>query len=116
MMVLKTRWHRLSAPDAQSQTVARLTLDESRFQDRHGGAAGDLRARLNVHPMPGFEDEPGPLLEALAAVGQRPADYSTNIDHQVDPEARADLVTVVYSTPTTGRARSHESGPTIFRK
>jgi len=110
VMRIDTRTHRLLLQDADHQTVARLRLAQSRFHDPRGGD-GDLHARLRVVAVRGAADQgeailaalhdalglaPAAvplLLEALAAAGRQPADYSPKIDHQLDPQARADAVT-----------------------
>ncbi|HYN77399.1 MAG TPA: CHAD domain-containing protein [Lamprocystis sp. (in: g-proteobacteria)] len=111
MMWIDTDRRRLSLRDADDRQVARLTLDESRFQDPRGGQEGDLLPRLRIRPKRGQEDlvaatltacqgerglRPATtpiLLEALTAVGRRPADYSSKLDFRLDPLARADQVT-----------------------
>ncbi|WP_020504680.1 CHAD domain-containing protein [Lamprocystis purpurea] len=96
---------------AAHKTVAHLTIEASRFRDPRGGRVGELQVRVRVRIEHGDEDhvkatlkdlmgelgivsahEPI-LLEALAAAGRRPADYSSKLDFQLEPETRADLVT-----------------------
>lgn len=111
MMVIETSesTHRLLNED--DQILARLVLRRSRFKDPRSVAMGDLRTRLCLIPLPGHEeqgetvlnalsDELGlahadtPLLfEALSAAGQQPADYSGKINHQLEPQGRADAAT-----------------------
>ncbi|MFY9975602.1 MAG: CHAD domain-containing protein, partial [Chromatiaceae bacterium] len=111
MMRVETRTRTLIALDDDDQPLWRAALEETRFQDPRGGATGALAPRLRVLPMPGHEGEwdvlmnqlgsdlgltPAgePLLvEALGAAGRRPCDYSSKIDFQLGPDARADAVT-----------------------
>jgi len=104
-----TRLHPRLVQDADGRTVARLRLAQARFEDP-GGGAGELHARLSLVPVRGCEDQcealsaalaetldltraDAPLLlEALAAAGRRPADYSAKIEHRLNPVARADTV------------------------
>jgi CHAD domain-containing protein len=106
MIQIHTEVHGYRLHDATGATVARLALARSRFRDPRGGH-GQLRPRLRIQPLAGQEDkamaavnetglEPAPvplLLEALAAAGRRPADYSSKIDFTLDPAVRADTVT-----------------------
>lgn len=110
MMRLETRTRGLQALDGGS-TPWRADLVEIRFQDPCGGGAGPLRPRIRVEPLGGDGDardlllgqlascglRPTPvkeplLVEALAAAGREPGDYSSKIDFRLDPEARADTV------------------------
>jgi len=111
VMRVETRTRTLRARDDDDETLWRAALEEARFQDPRGGGTGELAPRLRVLPMPGHEAERDVLLdqlgsdlgltpagepllvEALGAAGRRPCDYSSKIDFQLDPDARADAVT-----------------------
>jgi len=110
VMGIRTRTRRLRLLDDEDKTVARIAIDQSRFEDPVGGREGDLRVRLRVLPVRGYDSErdsaldmlSGELglepattptvLEALAAAGRRPGDYSSKIDFSLDPNERADSV------------------------
>ena len=111
IMGIHTRVRHLNLCNAHDQTVACLGLEESSFQDPRGGGTGDLRPRLRILPvrghareaealrdalagLSGLEPADSPLLlEALAAAGRRPADYSSKLAYSLDPAAPADLAT-----------------------
>lgn len=111
MMIVETRETTIHLLNEDDKTLARLVLHESRFQDPRGGAAGDLKARLCLTPLRGYEDQGEAiltalcdtlgllptdtplLLEAVAAAGRQPADYSSKINHQLEPQGRADGAT-----------------------
>ena len=111
IMGIHTRIRHLNLCNHHGETVARLGIEESSFQDPRGGSTGDLRARLRILPVrghareaealqdalagaSGLEPADSPLLlEALAAAGRRPADYSSKLDYSLDPEIRADHAT-----------------------
>ncbi|WP_236849021.1 CHAD domain-containing protein [Candidatus Thiodictyon syntrophicum] len=111
VMGIHTRVRHLNLCNPRDQTVARLGLEESRFRDPRSGATGDLRPRLRILPVRGHareaealrdalaglsELEPADsplLLEALAAAGRQPADYSSKPAYSLEPQARADLAT-----------------------
>ncbi len=110
VMRIETRAWSASIPNARSEILARLLLERSRYRDPVTGREGPLAGRLRIEPLPGhaaewkvvaerLENRLGlqrvetPLLvEALAAVGRRPADYSSKLDFRLDPRQRADIV------------------------
>jgi hypothetical protein len=74
IMGIHTRVRHLNLCNHHGQTVARLAIEESSFQDPRGGSGGDLRARLQVLPVSGYAREAATLREALAGVaGLEPA-------------------------------------------
>lgn len=93
------------------KTVVRLRLEENRYRDPTGAREGSLGGRLRLLAVKGYDAdlekaarilsrdlglEPaatGLLLEALAAVGRRPGDYSSKLDYRLDPDKRADATT-----------------------
>jgi CHAD domain-containing protein len=107
---LETQVHSLRLCNEDDKTVVRLRIEEPRFRDPVAGTEGDLPARLSLLPVRGYEDErtaaltlltdtlglvPAErprLLDALAAAGRRPADYTSKLDHRLDPQDRADRV------------------------
>lgn len=111
LMRLETRVRSLRALDDDDKTLWRLSLEDGRFQDPASGRGGDLRPRVRVQPLRGYDaardallsqlgselglTAPGgpSLVEALGAVGRRPCDYSSKIDFTLDPDARSDAVT-----------------------
>ena len=111
IMGIHTRVRHLNLCNADDELVACLGIEESSFQDPRSGNSGDLRARLRILPMrghareaetlrealaglSGLEPADSPLLlDALAAAGRRPADYSSKLAYSLDPETRADLAT-----------------------
>ncbi|WP_295389316.1 CHAD domain-containing protein [uncultured Thiodictyon sp.] len=110
LMGIHSRIRHFDLSNHHDKTVARLTIEESSFNDPRGGSAGDLRPRLQVVAVrgcareaailqealagaAGLEPLDSPLLlEALAAAGRRPVDYSSKLDYRLDPTARADRV------------------------
>jgi CHAD domain-containing protein len=101
----------LSLRNEDDKTVVRLRVDDNRFRDPRTGVTGPLATRLWLLPLRGYGaelaqavalieaelglprvDEPL-LVEALAAAGRRPADYSSKLDYRLDPETRADVAT-----------------------
>ena len=111
MMAVSTRRLCLSLHGANERQIARLTLDESSYLDPRSSRTGALVPRLRIRPRRGYENvvaaaldeirgalglrpaDTPVLLEALAACGRRPADYSSKLDFQLDPQARADQAT-----------------------
>lgn len=110
-MQIETRVRTVRVLDDEDKTVVRLGLSEQRFSDPELGIEGPLPARLEVHPVRGYDAERDALLalltdglalapadrpvllDALAAAGRRPADYSSKLDYRLDPAGRADAVT-----------------------
>ncbi|WP_295456458.1 CHAD domain-containing protein [uncultured Thiodictyon sp.] len=111
IMGIQTRVRHLELCNHHDKTVVRLAIKESTFNDPRDGSTGALRPRLQILPVRGHAHEAATLrealagvvglepvdlpllLEALAAAGRRPADYSSKLDYRLDPAARADLVT-----------------------
>ncbi len=111
VMEIETRLLGFVLSEPGGSTVARLLVEESHCRDPQAGTRADLRPRLRLYPLHDSAeaaeallaelglalglapaDRP-PLLEALAACGRRPADYSPKIDFRIDPETRADQAT-----------------------
>lgn len=108
---LHRRGHLLRVLDDEDKTVVRLVLEGNTFEDPVSGRSGDLGTFLRVSPVRGYDEElrrcldvldglavlepsPAPLhLDALAAIGRRAGDYSSKLDHRLDPHERADAVT-----------------------
>jgi len=98
-------WRLLNEDD---KTVVRVELVENRFEDKGRARQGGLATRLRLQAVKGYEaefrdttrllrDELGLtqarteiLLEALAAAGRKPADYSSQLDFRLEPDRRAD--------------------------
>ena len=111
MMRVETEIRRLRALDDDDKTLWRASVEEGRFLDPRSGRTGELAVRVRVRPLRGFDDERDALLDqlnselgltpaqtpllvqALAAAGRRPGDYSSKIDFHLNPEDRADAVT-----------------------
>jgi CHAD domain-containing protein len=92
------------------KTVARLVVEENSYSDPERERQGPLASRLRLLPVRGYGREQAqaalmlkqdlglepvrtPLvLEALAAAGRRPGDYSSKLDYHLDPGGRADAV------------------------
>lgn len=108
---IHTHSQTLSLRNEDDKTVLRLRVDANRFRDPRSGLTGALATRLRLLPLRGYGaelaqavaiieadlglprvDEP-PLIEALAAAGRRPADYSSKLDYRLEPETRADVAT-----------------------
>ena len=94
-------------------TVAGLVIEKSRLDHGRPGWGRSLVARLRLISFKGHEaafaevdgllrtglglvpaDTPF-LQDALAAVGRRPAEYSSKIDYELDPDQRADAAAKV---------------------
>ncbi|KAA6182988.1 CHAD domain-containing protein [Thiohalocapsa marina] len=109
MAEVNTRAIRVRVLNDDAKTVARIHLEDNRLSDPVSPAR--LSARLRLLPVRGYLDEfaatarllqeiarpvaePGVLvLEALAAAGRRPGDYSSKLDYRLDPAQRADAAT-----------------------
>jgi CHAD domain-containing protein len=110
VMGLETRVCTLRLCNEDDKTVVRLRVEEPRFRDPATHAEGELSTRLSLLPVRGYDEERAAalellsetlslipaqrptLLEALAAAGRRPADYSSKLDFPLDPEDRTDRV------------------------
>lgn len=108
LVTVHTEVQTLRVLNDDDKTVARVVLDVNRYTDSERERQGALAARLRLVPVKGYEreleeaahmlhEELGlepvrtPLvLEALAAAGRRPGDYSSKLDFHLDPDARAD--------------------------
>jgi CHAD domain-containing protein len=93
------------------QTIARLQVIISEWQDPTSGERGPLAARLRLEALAGQADEAGalasllkdtlglrrarnpPFVEALAAAGRQPGGYSTKLDFRLEGDVRADVST-----------------------
>jgi CHAD domain-containing protein len=92
------------------KTVLLLALEESRYLAVDGEQEGMLAPRVRLLPVKGYQKPPREMthrlhelglqsahtprvLEALAALGRRPGDYSSKLDYRLDPEQRADKAT-----------------------
>jgi CHAD domain-containing protein len=113
MVRLRRHAHLLRVLDDEDKTVVRLFLEQDLFEDPATGRSGPLGTLLRVLPVRGYDDElrgcvdlldalpelgPGPApgeayLDALAAIGRSPGDYSSKLDYSLDPRQRADSVT-----------------------
>ena len=113
MVRLRRHAHLLRVLDDEDKTVVRLVLEQDAFEDPATGRSGPLGTLVRVLPVRGYdaelrdcldlldtlpELEPGPapgarFLDALAAIGRRPGDYSSRLDYSLDPHQRADSVT-----------------------
>ncbi len=98
-------WRLLNEDD---KTIARLELEQNHFEDKARERQGPLSIRLRLHAVKGYEAEfrdtarflgeelnlssarGDLLLEALAAAGRKPGDYSSQLDFRLDPGRRAD--------------------------
>ncbi len=101
-------WRILNEDD---KTIARLELEQNRYDDQARERQGPISTRLRLHAVKGYEtafrdtakvlnEELGftlarteLLLEALASAGRKPADYSSQLDFRLDPDRRADATT-----------------------
>lgn len=111
LLEVESRVRVLRLLNEDDKTVVRLVLEESRFRDGRSGRGVALSSRLRLCPVRGYEDELSGaaglleqvlglepartplLLEALAAAGRRPGDYSSKVAFRLDPERRADAST-----------------------
>ena len=101
-------WRLLNEDD---KTIARLELEQNRYDDKERERQGPISTRLRLHAVKGYEsdfrdtarilnEELGLslartelLLEALATAGRKPGDYSSQLNFHLDPERRADATT-----------------------
>ena len=98
--------------DSEEKTVLRLLLEENRYRGREAGREGPLASRVLLVPVKGYDKPPRDLaralqalglesvkantnllLEAVAAAGRRPGDYSSKLNYQLHPRTRADAAT-----------------------
>ncbi|MEA3274880.1 MAG: CHAD domain-containing protein [Pseudomonadota bacterium] len=111
LVEVRSRVQTLRLLNDDDKTVARLSLEESRFNDPSREREGPLALRLRLTPVKGYEDafhetaqaldrdlgleyaRTPVFLEALAACGRRPGDYSSGLDYHLDPDKRADATT-----------------------
>ncbi len=93
------------------KTVLRLVLDEGQYLTMDGKRKGALTSRVRLLPVKGYQKPQREMLhrlqvelgldsthnsqgvEALAAIGRRPGDYSSKLNYQLYPERRADAAT-----------------------
>ena len=108
LLEIRGRVQTLRLLNSDDKTVVRLLLEEWGFRDPVRDREGPLAVRLRLLPVRGYEEqlretavlldrdlglEPARttlLLEALAAAGRRPCDYSSKLDYRLDPDKRAD--------------------------
>ncbi|MFZ1574849.1 MAG: CHAD domain-containing protein [Chromatiaceae bacterium] len=101
-------WRLLNEDD---KTIARLELEQNRYDDKARERQGPISTRLRLHAVKGYEadfretarmlnEELGLslvrtelLLEALASAGRKPGDYSSQLNFRLDPDRRADATT-----------------------
>ena len=94
--------------NGDEKTVVRIELEQNRFEYKGRVRQGSLSTRLRLHAIKGYEAEYREtahiitaelgftvarneiLLEALAAAGRKPGDYSSQLDFRLQPEQRAD--------------------------
>lgn len=111
LIEVRSAVHTLRLLNDDEKTVARLILEEDRYIDAARGREGPLASRLRLVPVKGYEDDLREtaqmldrdmdlapacaplLLDALAAAGRRPADYSSQLNYHLDPNKRADAST-----------------------
>jgi len=108
---VRRQGHLLRVLDDEDKTVVRLLLEAELLEDPATGTSASLGTFLRVFPVRGYDREherclgqlaslpelaqatdPG-YLDALAAIGRRPGDYSSKLDYRLDPDERADAVT-----------------------
>jgi len=110
-IVIDGRLRTLALENEDDKTVVRVQIETHRFRDPGSGREGEIAARLRLLALRGYGEELGEavalvehglglpqaaeplLLEALAAAGRRPADYSSKLDYRLDPDQRADVAT-----------------------
>ncbi|MCF1182183.1 CHAD domain-containing protein [Marichromatium gracile] len=98
--------HRVLGDD--DHTLLRFAIERTRYRDPNGAAAGALAPRLRVLPGQGARRQRERLIdglertlelrparvsvvvEALAAIGRYPGDYSSKLDLDIAPETRAE--------------------------
>jgi len=108
LLEVHSRVQPLRLLNEDDKTVVRLRLEDNRFRNAERDREGPLAARVCLLPVRGYAAElrgaarmlsrdldPQPasnqvLVEALAAVGRRPGDYSSKLNYQLDGERRAD--------------------------
>lgn len=111
VMEIRSRSRTLRLLDEEDKTVLRIAVDEGRFHDPVDAVEGPLGVRLRVLPLRGYDAERDlaleiishelgmepaqrpELLEALAAAGRTPGDYSSKLDLHLDQQTRADQIT-----------------------
>jgi len=108
LLEVRSRVRPLRLLNEDDKTVVRLRLEDNRFRDPARDREGPLAARVCLLPVWGYaaelretarilgrELDPEParnqvLVEALAAAGRRPGDYSSKLDYRLDGDRRAD--------------------------
>jgi len=112
IITVESRIQTLRILNDDEKTIARLIIEGNRYRgDSARGREGNLAARLRLEPVRGYDKElhqtsdllhrdigleeaKTPLmLEALAAAGRRPGEYSSRLDYRLDPKQRADAAT-----------------------
>lgn len=97
----------LNLLNEDDKTVVRLQFTENRFSAPDGDLQGPLGKRLRLVPVRGYDDEfdavaallelepadGDQFIEALAAVGRTPEDYSSKLNYSLSPGERADVAT-----------------------
>jgi CHAD domain-containing protein len=108
LLEVRSRVEVLRLLNDDEKTVVRLEIQQNRFPDSARERQGHLSVRFRLRPVRGYHEEfrqtlrmleedvglsaaRTPLvLEAVAAAGRRPGDYSTKLRFRLDPEQRAD--------------------------
>jgi CHAD domain-containing protein len=106
-VTLHSRQHRLALLNSDGKTVLRLLAETDRMVIDPLGARHPLPAQLRLLPVRGYLSEPrrledrfrsdaalrpseqNSLEEAMIAVGRRPADYTSKLELQLQPEQDA---------------------------
>lgn len=93
--------------DDEEKTVVRVVLQENRYAAPEGGRSGELEGRVLLRPLKGYDDAFDELRsqlealgliasertlcdDALLGIGRKAGDYSSKLNYQLDPDARAD--------------------------
>ncbi|MEJ2591901.1 MAG: CHAD domain-containing protein [Candidatus Thiodiazotropha sp.] len=93
--------------DEEEKTVVRVVLQENRYASPDGSLSGELEGRVQLLPLKGYDDYFESLRsqldglgliasertlydDALLGIGRKAGDYSSRLNYQLDPDARAD--------------------------
>lgn len=111
LLEIRSRIQPLRLLNEDDKTVGRLRLEDNRSRDADGDRERPLAARVSLLPVKGYTAELQEtarvlsqevglesvrnqvLVEALAAVGHRPGDYSSKLDYHLAGDQRADAST-----------------------
>ncbi len=127
LAILEVRRYSLRQEDDEGKTRARLHIEAFTLLGA-GGKRRRLLKRLRLQPLRGYEkaarridrkleqqyhlraDDDEVFMQALAAAGKRPGDYSSKLDIELQPDMRADAAVRMILLKLFATMQANESG------